>query len=175
MPKILLVDEQYQAAGLEEKLIVHELGLRHFSFSIFIFNSHKELLVQKRALNKYHSGGLWSNSCCGHLEKEELTITAASCRLKEELGFICELKEIFTFPYHVKLENNLRENEIDHVFVGVFNRRPKPDSLEVVNYKYISLKNLQKDLKTNPSNYTAWLKIIVNKYYGKLESFLPDF
>jgi isopentenyl-diphosphate Delta-isomerase len=168
MPKIILVNQEDKIIGGEEKLKVHQLGLLHRAFSIFIFNSKGELLLQQRAKGKHHSGGLWSNSCCSHQRPKELLSRAAHRRLKQEMGLVCKLKEIFNFRYKVKFANGLVENELDHVFVGLNDRRPKLNPEEASAFKYIAIKDLMHDIKINPDNYTAWLKIIMTKYYKRL-------
>ena len=173
MPKILLVDHDDQEIGFADKLAVHKLGLLHRAFSIFVFNPGGELLIQKRAAGKYHSGGLWSNTCCSHQKQREKLVSAAHQRLKEEMGFDCALKELFNFSYKVRFENGLIENELDHVFVGVCAKKPKINPEEASDYKYISLDKLQNDIKVNPGRYTEWLKIIIKKHRKKLSNPSP--
>jgi len=164
MSKIILVDKNDQVLGNEEKLKVHQLGLLHRAFSIFIFNSKGELLLQRRAFHKYHSGGLWTNTCCSHQGPDESLESAIHKRLVEEMGMVCELKEVFSFLYRAELDNNLIENELDHVFVGISDKKPVPNSEEVAEYKYMTIKDLREDIKINPDNYTKWFKIIIEKY-----------
>ena len=133
----------------------------HRAFSILIFNSKGELLVQKRAKNKYHSRGLWANSCCGHQKENERLVEAAHRRLIEEMGFDCALKEIFSFSYRVKFANGLIENEIDHVFVGKYDDRIESNKEEIEDYKWVSLDELKKDVKKNPKKYAYWFKLIL--------------
>lgn len=168
MPKILLVDKNDKEIGFEEKQKVHELGLLHRAFSIFVFNSKNELLIQKRAKDKYHSGGLWSNTCCSHQKQREKLDIVIHKRLKEEMGFDCDLKAIFNFSYKVKFSNGLTENELDHVFIGLSDKLPKINPVEASNYKYISLGKLKQEIKDNPQNYTAWLKIIIKKHFSEI-------
>src|SRR4030042_6476736 len=127
---IILVDENDNFLGTEEKLKVHKEGKLHRAFSVFIFNSKGELLMQKRAKDKYHSGGLWANTACGHPRANESLVDAAHRRLFEEMGFDCELKEIYKFHYNVRFENGLIENEMDHVFMGKFEDKPNPSPEE---------------------------------------------
>lgn len=164
MGKILLVDKNDKEIGFEDKAKVHKLGLFHRAFSIFVFNSQGELLIQKRSKNKYHSGNLWSNTCCSHQKQNEHLDDAVHKRLKIEMGLDCELQEFFNFSYKVKLDNGLIENEFDHVFIGVCDSKPKANLKEVSDYKYISLKELKKAIKLNPQDYTVWFKIIIKKY-----------
>ncbi len=165
---ILLVNQKDQAIGYGEKLAVHLLGRRHRAFSIFIFNSCGELLIQKRAREKYHSGGLWSNSACGHFSRPLISTRSVRRRLKEETGLSVPLQEVFSFAYRARLANNLIENEIDHVFVGRSDLKPNLNREEAVAYKYIGLEKLKKDLARHPERYSAWLKLIMDKYFRKL-------
>ena len=166
--RILLVNLKDQPIDYDEKLVVHLLGRRHRAFSVFIFNSRGELLIQKRAHEKYHSGGLWSNTCCGHFSRPQITAQSVRRRLKEEVGLSVPLKEVFSFAYRARLENGFIENEIDHVFVGYGDAKPNLNREEAAAYKYISLEKLKKDLAWHPERYTAWLKIIMDKYFRKL-------
>ncbi len=127
MEEVILVDENDNELGKEEKLKAHKEGKLHRCFSILIFNSKEELLIQKRAKNKYHSGGLWANTCCSHPKPGEDTEIAAHRRLKEEFGFDCELKQLFNFTYKKTFDNGLTENEFDHVFIGITNSEPIPN------------------------------------------------
>lgn len=165
MPKILLVNKQDAELGYEEKLKVHKLGLLHRSFSVLIFNSRGELLLQKRAEGKYHSGGLWSNTCCSHQESNGVLSAAARRRLREEMGIDCELKEYFHFIYKVGVGGGLIENELDHVFIGFSDEAPKINTREASDFKYLPIKDIKKDIKENPDVYTEWFKIIIKKYY----------
>ncbi|MFA6047467.1 MAG: isopentenyl-diphosphate Delta-isomerase [Parcubacteria group bacterium] len=158
MEKVILVDEKDNSVGEAEKLEAHKKGLLHRAFSIFIFNSKGELLLQKRAKAKYHSGGLWSNTCCSHPAPKKNILDEAHRRLKEEMGIDCELKEIYTFIYKAKLNNDLTEYEYDHVFAGRYDENPKPNSDEVEDWKWVNLDWLAEDIKNNPQNYTYWLK-----------------
>jgi len=160
---ILLVDKNDNVIGKEEKIKTHREGKLHRAFSIFVFNSKGELVLQKRAKSKYHSAGLWTNTCCSHQRDGETLEKAIHRRLKEEMGFDCKLKEIFTFSYKVKFDNGLFENEYDHVFKGVFDEKPTPNPEEVDEWKWIGLEELKKDIQKNPENYTYWLKVSINK------------
>ncbi len=163
MEKIILVDKKDREIGTGEKLEVHKSGKLHRAFSIFVFNRKGELLLQKRAKGKYHSGGLWSNTCCSHPRAGERLEKAVHRRLKQEMGFDCSLKEIFSFVYKVKFENGLYEHELDHVFIGNYGRKPEPDPEEAEGWKWISLNELKKDIQKNPGNYTYWLKVSLDK------------
>ena len=128
---VAIVDENDNEIGEEEKIKALREGKLHRAFSIFVFNSKGQMLIQKRAKEKYHSGGLWTNTCCSHPRPGEPIEKAAHRRLKEEMGFDCEIKEIFSFTYRVKFDNNLFENEYDHAFLGKFDGKPMPNSKEV--------------------------------------------
>jgi len=168
MEKVILVNEKDEQIGTGEKLKVHREGKLHRCFSILIFNSKGELLIQQRAKSKYHSPGLWSNTCCSHPRPGEDLKTAAQRRLKEEMGIECDLKEIFSFIYKVKV-GNLIEHEFDHVFLGKFNGEPTPNPNEVENWQRISLKELKKDIKKNPKKYAPWFKIILKRLWKNLK------
>lgn len=168
MPEVILVDEKDNVIGTEEKMKTHQEGKLHRAFSIFVFNSKGELLLQKRAKSKYHSGGLWTNTCCSHPRPEEHIEKAVHRRLKEEMGFDCELKEIFSFTYKAKLDNNLFEHEYDHVFIGNFDGEPNPNPEEVDDWKWVDLEELKKDIRENPDSYTYWLKISIDKIISHL-------
>ena len=160
--KVILIDKNNRKIGTEEKIKAHKEGKLHRAFSIFIFNSKEELLIQKRAKNKYHSGGLWSNTCDGHPRPDESYIKAAPRRLKEEMGFDCRLKKLFCFYYKIKL-GKLIENEFDCVFVGKFNGKPRPNPKEISDYKWISLNKLKKDINKHPEKYAYWFKKALKK------------
>lgn len=161
--KVILVNKKDQEIGVEEKLKAHQDGKLHRAFSIFIFNSQGELLLQQRAKIKYHSGGLWTNTCCSHPRLKENLTSAAHRRLREEMGFDCPLREIFKFWYRGKLNHGLTEHEIDHVFIGKFNGQPKPNPDEVDQFRWLNPKLLNEDLKKDPQNYTYWFKKAINK------------
>ncbi len=162
MRKVVLVDKKDRAIGTEEKIEAHRKGKLHRAFSVILFNKEKETLIQKRAESKYHSGGLWANTCCSHPGPKEEIARAAKRRLKEEMGISCDLKKVFSFIYKAKL-GNLTEYEFDHVFLGRFDGEPKPDKKEVAAWKWINLRDLEADIKKNPQKYTSWFKIIFEK------------
>ncbi|AJF60901.1 TPA: isopentenyl-diphosphate Delta-isomerase [Candidatus Woesearchaeota archaeon] len=162
MEDILLVDEDDNIIGKEEKLSAHKSGKLHRAFSVFVFNSKKELLIQKRAQGKYHSAGLWSNTCCSHPVTED-TKKEAEERLKEEMGFSCELEELFSFIYEIEFKNGLKEHEFDHVFKGKYNGPVMPNIKEVMNYKWVAPEKLHEDIKKNPGSYTHWLKLCLSR------------
>lgn len=164
MEQVVLVDERDRQVGVEEKIRAHENGGRlHRAFSIFIFNSGGELLLQQRASVKYHFSGLWSNTCCGHPRPGENLESAVHRRLKEEMGFDTELREVANLIYRAKFCNGLTEWEFDHAFVGVFKGEPEPNPEEIGDYKWIKIENLKMDIGENPDRYTPWFKIFVEK------------
>ncbi|MBC8051584.1 MAG: isopentenyl-diphosphate Delta-isomerase [Sphingobacteriaceae bacterium] len=157
--QVILVDEADREIGSIEKMEAHKLGLLHRAFSIFIINNNGEMLLQRRALSKYHSPGLWTNACCSHPQPGDLTIDAANTRLNEELGFQCELVEIASFTYKTNFDNSLTEHEFDHVLLGLYSGEINPDKEEVEEYKWISIEALESDLNILPRNYTFWFHI----------------
>ena len=160
---VILVDSVGREIGIEEKLKAHREGKLHRAFSIFIFNSLGELLLQKRSETKYHSGGLWTNTCCSHPRRGESESSAAKRRLVEEMGFDCELTELFSFIYHTELENDLFEHELDHVFVGHYDGQPVPNPDEVDDWKWMEIDRLKGDVVENPNHYTYWFKLILDR------------
>ncbi|MBV5284232.1 MAG: isopentenyl-diphosphate Delta-isomerase [Paludibacter sp.] len=160
---VILVDEKDNEIGLMAKTEAHKKALLHRAISVFIFNSAGEWLLQRRAFNKYHSGGLWTNACCTHPFPNESNIDAANRRLKEEMGMHCALKELFSFTYKEALDNELTEHELDHVFIGTTDLIPNINSDEVAEYKYISCDDLIRDIQKNPNNYTVWFKKIIER------------
>lgn len=167
---LILVDENDHEIGLMDKWSVHQSASLHRAFSVFIFNTNGELLLQQRADEKYHSAGLWSNTCCSHPIHGESMADTINRRLDEEMGMQCELEFKFSFIYKTVLENNLTEYEFDHVYFGVSNILPKPNSNEVKAWKYMNLSDLTKDIYSHPSHYSAWLNTCLSKvsdYYAQ--------
>ena len=164
---VILVDKDDNELGLMEKLEVHQKGLLHRAFSVFLLNDSNQLLLQKRALDKYHSPGLWTNTCCSHQRKNEKTIDAAHRRLFEEMGIKSELKLFTSFIYKAEFDNGLIEHEFDHVIVGSFVGNPVINQLEVCDWKWEDLDLIKENLKTYPNDYTEWFKIIFLKFYNK--------
>ena len=161
--RLILVDKNDRALGEGEKMKTHREGVLHRAFSIFVFDDRNCLLLQKRAQTKYHSGGLWSNTCCGHPRPGEATQDAAHRRLREEMNFNCELEKAFAFLYRAELNNNLIEHEYDHVFFGKFNGDPKPDVEEVEDWKWVSLDELKQDLRERPEIFSFWLRVALER------------
>jgi isopentenyl-diphosphate delta-isomerase len=156
---VILIDQHDQQTGLMPKLEAHQKGLLHRAFSVFIFNSKGEMLLQQRAFGKYHSEGLWSNTCCSHPLPDEKTAHAASRRLLEEMGMEVPIQFLYSFLYKSELDKGLTEHELDHVFWGISDQSPELNPREVANYRYMKPQELAADLKANPGNYTEWLKI----------------
>jgi isopentenyl-diphosphate Delta-isomerase len=162
---VILVDEQDQALGLMEKMEAHEKGVLHRAFSVFVFNDKGELMLQQRALEKYHSGGLWTNTCCSHPRDGESAEEAAHRRLQEEMGFDCALEKKFHFIYKRELDKGLTEHELDHVFFGTYNDAPNINPEEVASYKWVNMTALKTDLQVNPHLYTEWFKICFDEVF----------
>lgn len=162
--KVVLVNEKDEILGLMEKMQAHENGILHRAFSVFLYNSKGEMLLQKRAAEKYHSPNQWTNACCSHPRIEETYEQAAKRRIKEELGIDCELEEKFWFIYKADVGQNLWEHELDHVFVGNYEGEFNLNKEEVAEVRYISLENLNIELENNPENFTEWFKIILEEY-----------
>ena len=163
MEKVILVNEQDEELGMMEKMQAHSLGLLHRAFSIFIFNDKKELLLQQRAKSKYHSGGLWSNTCCSHPRQNESVLLAAERRLVEEMGFTTDLSKAFDFIYRKQLDKGLFEHEFDHVFVGEYEGELSINRSEVEAFEYVNIEELTSRIKKAPHLYTEWFKISLPK------------
>lgn len=170
--KVVLVDENDRETGIMEKIEVHRRGLLHRAFSVFILDSKGKLLLQRRSWDKYHSPGLWTNTCCSHPRPGEAVADAATRRLNEEMGITCYLEESFTFIYRAEFENGLTEHEFDHVLVGVSDDKPTPDPREVDSYKYTDLEELEKDMADNPHDYTVWFRIAYPRVRNVLEKLM---
>lgn len=168
--KVILVNENDEKIGLMEKIEAHEKALLHRAFSVFIFNEKNELMLQQRAAHKYHSPLLWANTCCSHQRDGESNVAAGKRRLMEEMGFECEIKEVTSFIYKAPFDNGLTEHELDHVMVGHYNGDPVLNSDEVEAFKWMSLAEVKEDMRVNPEIYTAWFKIIFDKYYEFIQS-----
>jgi len=168
MTEVILVDENDIQTGVMEKMAAHQKAVLHRAFSIFIFNDKGEMLLQQRALSKYHSGGLWTNACCSHPFPGEDTLDAANRRLQEEMGFETALKKAFDFIYTAAFDNGLTEYEFDHVFTGTYNGSMNVNPEEVNDYCYRSMEAVRESIINDPSRYTAWFKIA----FPKLEDYL---
>lgn len=162
-PFVILVDRNDNQTGVIGKIEAHKKALLHRAVSVFIVNSNGEWIMQRRAFDKYHSNGLWTNTCCTHPKPGETSIDSAWRRLKEEMGIECNLVELFTFTYKEKLDNELTEYEFDHVFFGVSDKDPVINTSEVEEWEAVSFHNLHNDILNNPGNYTYWFKKIYKK------------
>jgi isopentenyl-diphosphate delta-isomerase len=165
---VILVDEKDQKIGLMEKIEAHEKALLHRAFSVFIFNEKGELMLQQRAASKYHSPLLWTNTCCSHQRDGESNIEAGRRRLQEEMGFVTDITEVFSFIYKAPFDNGLTEHEFDHVMIGRYDKAPELNTEEAEAYKWMNMEDVKQDIEDNPSIYTAWFKIIFEKSYKKL-------
>lgn len=166
--QVIVVNKLDNQIGTSEKLTAHREGLLHRAFSVLIFNSKGQLLIHKRADEKYHSGGLWTNACCSHPQPGEDIREAAELRLSEEMGITVNLQFISKFIYKATLDNNLIEHELDYVFTGTTDQLPNPDPTEVQEWKYVGIEELNKDILQNPGSYTFWFKEIFNNFIRDL-------
>ncbi len=161
---VILVDDSDREIGTAEKMSAHQHGGKlHRAFSIFVFNSKGETMLQRRAETKYHGAGLWTNTTCSHPMPGEDVMHAAHRRLKEEMGFDCSMKEVFSFTYEADMGNGLTEHEFDHVIFGDHNAAPRPNGEEVSNWKWITLAGLDEDIRKNPKVYSPWLRIVLGR------------
>lgn len=167
---VILVDKDDNEIGVKEKMAAHREALLHRAFSVFVFNDKDELLLQQRALSKYHSGGLWSNTCCSHPRPGENIIDAGHRRLMEELGFDCELEKLLHFIYRAELDQGLTEHELDHVLVGSYTGEMNPDPGEVKDVKWMKTTELKTDIVRHPDTYTEWFKIIFSNVVEALDN-----
>ena len=163
--QVILVDENDQQIGLMAKMEAHEKALLHRAFSVFVQNDKGEIMLQQRAADKYHSPLLWSNTCCSHQRDGEANLDAGKRRLEEEMGFVTDLEEAFSFIYKAPFDNGLTEHELDHVLLGHFNGEPNINKKEVESYKWMTPETIKKDISLQPEIYTAWFKIIFEKFY----------
>ncbi|WP_416443773.1 isopentenyl-diphosphate Delta-isomerase [Leeuwenhoekiella sp. A16] len=165
---VILVDENDNKVGLMPKMEAHEKALLHRAFSVFVFNDDNELMLQRRALNKYHSPGLWTNTCCSHQRDGETNIEAGVRRLQEEMGFSVPLREAMSFIYKAPFDNGLTEHEYDYILLGEFNAVPDINPAEVAEWKWMKLEDVKEDMQTNPDIYTEWFKIIFDQFYNHI-------
>jgi isopentenyl-diphosphate Delta-isomerase len=156
---MILVNEQDEQIGTMPKMAAHEQGVLHRAFSIFLFDDAGNMILQQRALSKYHSAGLWTNACCSHPSPNETVEQAALRRMQEELGIQTDLQKAFTFLYNAPMENGLTEHELDHVFIGTCHQAIQFNTQEVAAIKSMPMMDLQQSINTNPELYTAWFKI----------------
>jgi isopentenyl-diphosphate Delta-isomerase len=156
---VILVDGNDVAVGRLDKMRAHREGRLHRAFSVFVTNRHGELLLQKRAATKYHSGGLWSNTCCSHPRPGETTDAAALRRMREEMGFVCPIQPLFRFIYRVELDRDMIEHECDYVYVGRYDGLPKPDPDEVEDWRWAAPAIIDAELEATAERYTHWFRI----------------
>lgn len=161
MEEVVLVDFDDNVVGKEEKMAAHKNPRLHRAISVLIFNKKGEMLLHKRADEKYHCPGMWTNACCTHPGPDESYIGAAKRRLPEEMGFVCELEPAYKFTYYAEFLNGLAEYEMDQTFVGIYDGDIKPNPKEVSEYKWVNVEELMKDIYYDPKKYTAWFKIII--------------
>ena len=161
---VILVNKLDEELGLMEKMEAHQKGLLHRAFSVFVLNDNGQLMLQQRAIEKYHSGGLWTNTCCSHPRKGETNEAAATRRLQEEMGFICPVEKTLEFIYKAELDKGMTEHEYDHLFIGKYNGEPKLNPNEVMAWRWEDIDVLAKDIETNPEKYTAWFRIIYQRF-----------
>ena len=160
MEMLVLVDEDDNQVGTEEKLAAHQAGKLHRAFSIFLFNSRGQMLITRRAPGKYHSPGLWTNTCCGHPRPGEVLIEAAKRRLREETGIVCEIAHKSQFIYRAEFDNGLTEHELDHIFTGVYDGPlDKIDPEEADAVEWVDPQKTLADTQANPARYTVWFRI----------------
>lgn len=167
---VILVDQEDNKIGLMPKMEAHEKAVLHRAFSVFVFNKNKELMLQQRALHKYHSPGLWTNTCCSHQRDGESNVEAGTRRLQEEMGFTVPLQETTWFIYKAPFDNGLTEHELDHILIGEYVGEPIINKEEVASWKWMPLEDVKNDIEVAPEQYTAWFKIIFDKFYTYLES-----
>jgi len=164
--KLILIDEYDNVTGYCEKLSTHKKGNLHRAFSVYILNSKNELLIQQRTITKYHSGGLWSNTCCGHFTSEKNMEAQAEQRLMEEMGVKTNLRWIFNYSYKTQFKNGLIENELVYTYLGSYDNDPLPNCEEVENWKWIQLEELSKEMYQQPEIFTYWFKFAFD-YFNK--------
>ena len=164
---VILVDENDNEIGSMEKIEAHEKAVLHRAFSIFVFNDAGQMMLQQRALSKYHSPGLWTNTCCSHPRPGETLLEATQRRIIEEMGFSCEMEEVLSFIYKAPFDHGLTEHELDHVFIGRYNDDPEINPDEVEAWKWVEVSDLLADIDKNPDNYTVWFKIALKEMIKK--------
>ncbi|MEY0662262.1 isopentenyl-diphosphate Delta-isomerase [Providencia rettgeri] len=162
--ELILVNEHDEPVGVMSKLLAHQLGYLHRAFSVFIFNEQNELLIQQRALHKYHSAGQWANSCCSHPKPNEDTQKAAERRLQEELGFVTPLTYVGSLIYKADVQGGLIEHEYDHIFIGYYNQYIQPNRDEVSSIRWVSLPQLKQEIVLTPEIFTPWFKKILEEF-----------
>ena len=167
--QVILVNTNDQPIGLMPKMEAHEKGILHRAFSVFILNDKGELMLQQRALHKYHSPGLWTNTCCSHQRDGETNIAAGKRRLQEEMGFVTDLRGVTSFIYKAPFNNGLTEHELDHIMIGKFNDTPNINPEEVADWRWMPVDAVRENIQNQPENYTAWFIIIFEKFYEQIK------
>ncbi len=167
--KVLLVDTQDRVLGTMPKLEAHQKGVLHRAFSVFILNRQNALMLQQRAWDKYHSPGLWTNTCCSHQREGEDSLAAGKRRLQEEMGLEAPLTPLFTFIYKAPFDNGLTEHELDHVLLGYSEQSPNPNLHEVADWQWMPLEEVQRKLTEQPEQFTVWFKIIFERFYAHIK------
>lgn len=167
---VILVDNNDNETGVMEKIQAHTQALLHRAFSVFIFNSLGDLMLQQRAFTKYHSPGLWSNTCCSHPKPGEVTEDAAHRRMIEEMGFDCDFKEAFSFIYKAPFDNDLTEHEYDHVFIGISDKKPALNKNEAVDYRMASMQTIREEMNADPERFSIWFRIAFDRVETYFES-----
>ncbi|MCK6617482.1 MAG: isopentenyl-diphosphate Delta-isomerase [Cyclobacteriaceae bacterium] len=162
MEYVILVDEHDNEVGIMEKMEAHQQGLLHRAFSVLVFNSKGEMLIQKRADSKYHSAGLWTNTCCSHPRPGERIEEAAKRRLQEEMGILANPEKAYSFIYKTQLDGGLTEHELDHVLFAHSDSIPEVNQNEVQDWQFIRLAELKEKIEQQPQSFTHWFKLIVN-------------
>ncbi len=170
---VILVDPKDQQIGVAEKLQAHQSGKLHRAFSILLFNKAGELLLQRRAMDKYHSPGLWTNTCCSHPRPGENILQAATRRLQEEMGIDCSFRKIFDFIYKARFDHGLIEHELDHVLVGEYEGAILPDPTEVMEFRWQPITELYHETKNSPEHFTVWFRIMIDKIAAYEKSLFP--
>ena len=168
--KVILVDREDNPIGTMPKMEAHEKAVLHRAFSVFILNKNGELMLQQRALHKYHSPALWTNTCCSHQREGEHNLEAGTRRLEEEMGFSVPLEELFSFIYKAPFDNGLTEHELDHVMIGYFDGTPRINPDEVASWRWMSLTAIENDMILHPETYTVWFKIIFKRFFNHIKS-----
>jgi len=165
---VILVDENDLETGVMEKMQAHREAVLHRAFSVFIFNPDGKLMLQQRAFSKYHSPGLWTNTCCSHPRPGETTLDAAHRRMLEEMGFDCEFQEVFSFVYKAAFDNDLTEHEYDHVFIGTSDKLPVINTAEAAAYRFASIPEIREEMISDPEKFTIWFRIA----FDRVEQFM---
>lgn len=163
--EVILVNTSDEVLGTMPKMEAHRQAVLHRAFSVFILNAQGQLMLQQRAADKYHSPLLWTNTCCSHQRMGETNIEAGRRRLREEMGFETELADLFSFIYKAPFDNGLTEHELDHVLLGYYAAEPRINPQEVASWKWMGLEEVSADLKARPELYTAWFRIVFERFY----------